>query len=221
LSQPISRKAQVMSNLKVIAVPTSPYAARLRIQSLEKALNVEWQYPAAGVSLAEHAALNPFARTPILLDGANCLIESAAIAEYFEDLHPEPSLRGSSPLETARVRGFVGAVDHYLFPLLLRLRSSNADDPALPALLAELHRVLGNLEALSGNGKYVITDQLTLADCALMPACFYLDFFLARLQQADFRLQHSRLGAWWLEMLRRDSVQAVIAGLNEALQRRS
>jgi len=210
-----------MSSLKIIAVPTSPYAARLRIQILEKDLNVQWEYPAAGVSLAEHAALNPFARIPILLHGKDCLIESAAIAEYFEDLYPEPSLRGRNPLETARVRGFVGAVDHYLFPLLLRLRASQPDDPALPALLAEMHRVLGNLEALSGNAKYVITDQLTLADCALLPACFYLDFFLARLQQADFRLQHSRLRAWWQQMLQRDSVQTVIAGLNEALQRRS
>lgn len=205
---------------KLLALPTSPYAARLRIQILEKGLDIAFEFPAAGKSAAEHGALNPFARTPILLHGADRLIESGAIAEYLEDLHPEPGMRGNHPLETAHMRAFVRAVDLYLFPLIFRLRAVKAGDPALESLLAELQPVLGQLEALFRGQEHVVSDHMTLADCALLPACFYLDFFLDRLKQEDFRLEHPVLHNWWQKMLEHRSVTIVTAGLNQALQLR-
>ncbi len=219
-----------MSQLTLIALPTSPYAARLHIQILHKDLEVQTKFPAEGISPAQHGTMNPFARTPILLDGPDQIIESAAIAEYLEDLHPEPGMRGQSLLETARVRAFVRAVDLDLFPLLFRLRTLNVSDSAItPAsgellawlnseLLAELHQVLGKLEALMAGDSHVCGNQLSLADCALLPACFYLDFFLGRWQQDDFRLQHALLENWWRGMIQHASVATVMAGLNEATQ---
>jgi len=207
-----------MDGLKLLALPTSPYAARLQIQILEKGLDIPEEFPGAGIGAAEHGTLNPFVRTPILLHGADRLIESAAIAEYLEDLHPEPGMRGNTSLETAHMRAFVRALDLYFFPLLFRLRAVKAGEPELESLLAELHLVLAQLEALSSGQDYVVSDHMTLADCALLPACFYLDFFLDRLKQEDFRLQHPLLHDWWQKMLEHRSVTTVIAGLNRALQ---
>ena len=66
------------ANLEILALPTSPYAARLHVQLLEKGLQqgVDWRfvYPAAGTSRAGHSVLNPFLRTPILVNGPGCLI---------------------------------------------------------------------------------------------------------------------------------------------------
>ena len=209
-----------MSQLTLIALPTSPYAARLHIQILHKGLDVETKFPAEGVSPAQHGAMNPFARTPILLHGPDQIIESAAIAEYLEDLHPEPSMRGQSLLETAQMRAFVRAVDLDLFPLIFHLRLLKMENSEITSLLTELHGVLGKLEALMNGGNHVCGDQLSLADCALLPACFYLDFFLARLQQEDWRLQHVQLENWWRSMSQHNSVTTVIEGLNEAVQQR-
>jgi glutathione S-transferase len=209
-----------VSRLTLIALHTSPYAARLTIQILHKGLDVETKFPAEGISQAEHGAMNPFARTPILLHGPDQIIESAAIAEYLEDLHPEPGMRGQSLMETARIRAFVRAVDLDLFPLIYTLRSLNTGDPAITPLLAELHQVLGKLEALMDGDGHVCGDQLSMADCALLPACFYLDFFLGRLQQESWRPQHDVLGNWWRVMIQNTSVATVIAGLNEAVEQR-
>jgi glutathione S-transferase len=100
---------------------------------------------------------------------------------------------------------------------LFRLRTLKAGDAAVPEVVAELHQVLARLEQLLGSQDFICEAHLTLADCALVPACFYLDFFLARHQQADLRLQHSRLAQWWNAVSQQDSVGQVLAHLRAAL----
>lgn len=50
--------------------------------------------------------LNPAGKVPVLeLDDGCVLIESAAIIEYLEELHPDPPMIGTDdPVERARVR---------------------------------------------------------------------------------------------------------------------
>jgi glutathione S-transferase len=84
-------------------------------------------------------------------------------------------------------------------------------------VVAELHQILTRLERLFDSDVYICNQHLTLADCALFPACFYLDFFFSRHQQFDWRLQHSRMAAWWTNMLKHDSVQQVMAHLRSSL----
>ena len=206
-----------MNRLQLIALPTSPFAARLHIQLLEKGLDWEFEYPQNQTRASEHAAINPFARSPILLNGPDYLIESAAIAEYLEDQHPLPTLRGSTAWATARMRGFIAALDQYFFPQLFRLRALKAGDPAMPGVVVELHEVLARLELLSDGENYVCDHHLTLADCALLPACFYLDFFLGRHHQTNWRTQHPRLADWWTTMLKHKTVQQVLAHLHASL----
>jgi glutathione S-transferase len=207
-----------VTDLKLIALPTSPFAARVQIQILHKGLDVQVEHPEPGVSPGQHGASNPFAKTPILLHAGTQIIESAAIAEYLEDIFPEPGLRGHSAVSNAHIRAFVRAVDLYLFPLMFRLRALAPNDQGLESLLVELHQVLTQLEALCDGQAYICGDQLSLADCALVPAVFYLDLFLGRHQQPDFRLQHPVLANWWKTANSHDSVQKVIAALQKALQ---
>ena len=47
---------------------------------------------------------NPAGRIPVLeLDDGTCLSETLAICRYFEELHPEPNLFGSTALERATI----------------------------------------------------------------------------------------------------------------------
>lgn len=56
---------------------------------------------------SEFLRRNPFGAVPILeLDDGAIIPESLAIIEYFEELHPEPSLLGHNPLERALVRAW-------------------------------------------------------------------------------------------------------------------
>ena len=52
----------------------------------------------------EFRAINPDCVVPALvLDDGTCLSEAIVICQYLEELHPEPRLFGTSPLERARV----------------------------------------------------------------------------------------------------------------------
>lgn len=211
--------------MKLIALPTSPFAARVQIQAIEKSLDLLLEFPAApeagkAVDVVRHAALNPFGKIPILVVGQHTIIESAAIQEYLEDVCPLPSLRGPDPLTTARMRAFIRAVDLYLFPSIFALRALEPGSADFPPVLEALARTLDRLEVLFDNHGYACGEGLTLADCSLAPACFYLDRFLARQGQPSPRVSRPVLQAWWDALSRHDSVARVLAQLEAAVNAR-
>src|SRR5437868_3884660 len=88
----------------------SSAAYRLRI-----ALNLKgMRYDTVGVHLQKdgglnrkpnYAAINPQMRVPALkLDSGEILIQSLAIIEYLDEIHPQPPLLPRDPIERAKVR---------------------------------------------------------------------------------------------------------------------
>jgi glutathione S-transferase len=85
----------------------APNPRRVRIFLAEKGISV----PLVPLDLnrLEHrtrayAAINPLQQSPALeLDDGTVIAESVAICRYFEELHPEPPLFGTTPLERAQV----------------------------------------------------------------------------------------------------------------------
>jgi glutathione S-transferase len=73
----------------------------------EKGVEMEYQQVdlGAGENLAPaFLTKNPAGRIPVLeLDDGTCLSETLAICRYFEELHPEPNLFGSTALERATI----------------------------------------------------------------------------------------------------------------------
>jgi len=219
--------------MRLVAVPTSPYAARVLIQACEKGVSLDVAYPEPGVTIAQHAALNPFGKVPVLETESGWIIESAAIMEYLEDLFPFPSLRPADAFPLARMRSFILATDHYLFPVILQFRGLLKDpgqDPGkLAEVLASLDRVLGSLlrmiedrwetpaEESKRDANYVSGEKFTLADCALVPAFFYLELFLDRLGQTSVFTGRPRLQAWWETVSQRASVKRVTGDLERAI----
>lgn len=87
--------------------PFAPNARRVRMFLAEKGLDL----PRANVDLAkleqrsdDYNAVNPFQIIPALeLDDGSVITESIAICRYLEELHPEPSLFGTTARERAEV----------------------------------------------------------------------------------------------------------------------
>ena len=88
--------------------PQSPNCRRVRIYFAEKGLKI----PLKAVDLfsseqrkPDFLQRNPFGAVPILeLDNGSVIPESLAIIEYLEELHPDPPLFGTTPLERALAR---------------------------------------------------------------------------------------------------------------------
>lgn len=93
--------------MKLYDADFAPSPRRVRIYLAEKGIEV----PIAKVDLRNQEQLqdwfrkvNPWCTVPTLeLDDGTCLNEIPAICFYFEQIHPEPSLMGSTPEEKAIV----------------------------------------------------------------------------------------------------------------------
>ena len=124
----------------------------------------------------EFLKMNPWGRIPVLeLDDGRILHESLAIIEYFEDLHPAPSMWG----EDAYARAYARQVERIadlsgLIPIARDVHASNSPLGLPPnPLISEYHaelwaRGLDFLETLLGDGRpYLAGDRVTVADCTL------------------------------------------------------
>lgn len=91
--------------MRLFDCATAPSPRRVRIFAAEKDLALEL-VPVdlgSGEQFGEaFKAMNPECVVPVLeLDDGTYLTEAIAICQYLEELHPEPSLFGSSPAERA------------------------------------------------------------------------------------------------------------------------
>ena len=114
--------------MKLYGTDVSPFAARVRIQIYKKELPVEIVPPPGGLGSQEYLQITPIGKIPALDLGNLVIVESEVIQEYFEDKFPNPSLRGDTPEETARIRMLSRIADQYLVPCLQSLRANLTGD---------------------------------------------------------------------------------------------
>ncbi len=128
---------------------------------------------------ADHRRKNPMAQVPVLeLDDGTCLVQSVAILEWLEESFPTPPLLPRAPRDRAHVRALVEIVNSGIQPLqnmatLKQVRThAGADDKAWAKLF--LDKGLQALQDLARPraGRYLFGDDVTLADCCLVPQLY-------------------------------------------------
>jgi maleylacetoacetate isomerase len=65
----------------------------------------------------DYRSVNPQGLVPALEDGGRILIQSMAILEYLDELHPEPPLLPKQPADRARVRALAGIIACDIHPI--------------------------------------------------------------------------------------------------------
>ena len=125
----------------------------------------------------EYLALNPIGHVPTLhIDGVP-YVESVAIMELLEELHPEPALLPRTPQDRARVRALVETINAGIQPLqnLIVLERVGGDDQDKRNAWMKffIARGLGAFEALaSEKGPFAFGEAFTMADACLVPQVF-------------------------------------------------
>ncbi len=130
--------------------------------------------------------VNPAGQLPALVTPEGQVIaEVAAIAEYLEELKPDPVLIGSTAAERAHTRMRMRQMDYLvLSPMMMGYRHSEGAeffgprmriDPAIGATMKLIgHDGLSWLESQMEGHDFICGDQLTFVDCAVYPLVLFL-----------------------------------------------
>ncbi len=160
----------------------SSAAYRVRIALNLKGLDHEIVPVSLAPGVSEHRgeayrSKNPQMLVPFLEDGDVTIGQSMAILEYLEEAYPDVSLLPTGCSERADVRAFCNAIACDMHPLMnLRvlqyLKSKLDTDPNDDWYPHWIHTGFAALEQFASAGPYVFGDQVSLADCLLVPQVY-------------------------------------------------
>ena len=130
-----------------------------------------------------YLAVHPQGLVPALEDGGKIYVQSLAMMEYLEETRPQPPLLPASAEDRAYVRAVAQIIACEIHPLnnLRTLRylkkSYRLDDEGVNVWYRHwIAEGLSGLEAFlvssKKTGEYCYRDQVTLADCCLVPQVF-------------------------------------------------
>ena len=200
----------------------SPFASRVRAQIYAKGLSVELVDPPGGPHSPEYANINPMEKIPALDDNGFHLPESATIMDYIEDRFPNPSLRPEDPKARATVRLLARIADLYilgaLVPLFAQVNPKTRDEKVTDAALTDLAKALVNAERYLDQGNYAVGGRLSLADCTLAPALFFVEKLGPAFGRSD--LFPGKLKAYWAAIQRDPTIAKVLKEQDVALAQR-
>ena len=125
----------------------------------------------------EYRAVNPQMKVPALkLDSGDVLIQSLAIIEYLDEVHPQPPLLPRDSVERAKVRALAQVIACDIHPLnntaplrYLKHELGQAQDKIDAWYHHWILDGFAAVEALISDGPYAFGNEITLADVCLVP----------------------------------------------------
>ena len=125
----------------------------------------------------EFRAINPHMRVPALaLDSGDVLIQSLAIIEYLDEIHPQPPLLPRDPLARVKVRALAQLIACDIHPLnntspLRYLKNELGQEQAKIDRWYHhwIHDGFAAIEAMLHPAPYACGSEVTLGDVCLVP----------------------------------------------------
>jgi len=171
--------------VQLFAHPFSSYCQKVLIPLYENEIPFTLRLLGSDddATAAEHAALWPLRRMPVLADDGRTVVEASIIVEYLDLRHPGPiRMLPADPLAALEVRTLDRVFDNYVMTPMQRIvfdaiRPADARDPRGVAearvLLDTAYRWLDG--ALAGR-EWAAGEAFSLADCAAAPSLLYADW---------------------------------------------
>jgi len=155
--------------LTVYAIPISLYCAKLRILLRHKDLKWREIDPPGGYGSGKYKKIVPSGNLPALIDDGLQIADSEAIAEYLNEVHPEPPMLPDVPGKRAKVRERSRFHDTRLEPALRavfpQLREKTRDRTLIDAQAEAITARLGQLAVMLADNLVTEDAPLTLGDC--------------------------------------------------------
>ena len=152
---------------------TSLDCHRVRFVLAEKGINVD----IVNVSVDESAAadlaeLNPYNRSPTLVDRDLVLYDAGVINDYLDERYPHPPLMPVDPVSRAQLRLVHFRVIKDWYSLAYEIESSTGKKAEQAAKQLKEGIIAAN--ELFSVSDYILSDELSLVDCTLGPLMWRL-----------------------------------------------
>jgi glutathione S-transferase len=204
----------------------SPYSAKVRMQIYAMGVNDDFSFelPVVQFFSGKLKEVSPIGRIPILKTDEGLIPESEVIAEYIDELYPQQSLVGNTPMERANIRVLSRIADTYLmdniFLALGQMRVPEPNQAIIDLLTAQVVRGVTALEEYLTADGYAGGTELTRADCSLVPALYMCDRTLPRLGISNPVLGLVKTEAYWGRIQLNEHAARVIDEMDRGLKAR-
>src|SRR6185369_13635695 len=171
--------------MKLYAHPFSSYCQKVLIALYENAIPFELRLLAPGdeQAAAEHAALWPLKRMPVLVDQGRTVVEASIIIEYLGLNHPGAvRLIPDDPHAALDVRMMDRFFDNYVMTPMQKIvfdsirPAEHRDAPGVADARTLLDTAYRWLDTVMSERQWAAGDAFSLADCAAAPSLFYADW---------------------------------------------
>jgi len=205
-----------MRQLYHIAI--EPGCRMVRVLLAEKGLEVELRPEKIWERREVFLRLNPAGQVPVLVDEDGTSIPGASVvAEYLEEVYPDPSLLGRNPVDRAEVRRLsswfaekfhrevtANLVDEKIMKRFLGLGTPNSG--AIRAGHANIHYHLEYIAWLCDRRRWLAGDAFSRADITAAAELSAVDY-LGDVPWAE----HAQAKDWYARVKSRPSFRAILA----------
>ena len=210
--------------MKLYSGDLSPYSARVRMQIYAKGItDIALERP-AHFGMPKFREDHPIGRIPVLDIDGDMMPESEVIAEYLEEIYPEPSMLGVTPRETAHIRTLARIGDIYImnnmFMLSPQSRAATRNDGIVELLAGQVVRNIKALDTMIGKDGFACCGRITMADCALVPALFLVENVLPSVKVDDPIPANANVAAYWAAIKTNEHAAKTLAELHRGLEER-
>ncbi len=154
---------------------TCPFSQRCRIVLYEKGMDFQIVDVDLFNKPEDLAVMNPYNRTPVLVERDLILYESNIINEYIDDRFPHPQLMPADPVMRARARLFLFRFENELFSNIESLEKGNQKVGDRARLL--VRDSLTQIAPVFAKQKFMLGDEYSMLDVAIAPLLWRLDYY--------------------------------------------
>jgi glutathione S-transferase len=210
--------------MKLYSGDLSPYSARVRMQIYAKGItDIVLERPAT-FGMPAFRKDNPIGRIPVLDIDGDLMPESEVIAEYLEEIYPQPRMLGATPRETAHIRTLARVGDIYLmnnmFMLAGQSYAQTRNEGVVDLLAGQVLRNIKALDRIIGTDGFACCGRLTMADCARVPALFLIENTLPAAGRENPIPDHANVAAYWAAIQTNAHAARTLAELHRGLEER-
>lgn len=166
------------AGLTIVSDPVSAASHRIRILVSEKIIEAEMVTVPFNDMLPEDVLeLNPSGRIPMLLDRDLVLFDERVISEYLDERFPHPALMPIDPMTRAKLRLLIYRIESEWYSRIIELESGTLSANKTKIISKELKDSIAMFSPLFKQGEFLVSDSLSLLDCAVLPVLWRLAHF--------------------------------------------